>query len=411
MRPSILRRAVGTVAAVTAALAGLLTTAPQAAAADGRDRCPANRLCLFRYPDFQGEMKVLSASAASLGAFDDKASSLVNKTRLYGMLHTRPGYDCAVYCAWIEPGASMWLNGPEYEGRLDNAVSSVRLASTEFEIATGLPYLRWYREPAFRRPADLPAAGRFGDLDGDRRPDLLERAADGRLWFLDGGTDARGTARGSLVGGGWNTMTQLVRHGDYGTDGREDLFARDTAGVLWFYPGDGKGAFGTRSRVGAGWNTMREIAAAGDLTGDGRADLLARDTVGVLWTYPGDGKGAFGTRVRVGAGWNTVNRLVTPGDFDGDGRADLLARDGARALWLYPGNGEGGFAARKKLSGTWPADAPVIATGDVTGDGRSDLMTPEAWSRLTVLPGTGRGGLGPARTEMDWDDSDAVRVF
>ncbi|MDP9696099.1 UNVERIFIED_ORG: hypothetical protein J2X79_003678, partial [Arthrobacter globiformis] len=80
----------------------------------------------------------------------------------------------------------------------------------------------------------------------------------------------------------------------------------DTSGVLWFYPGNGKGSFSTRTRIGSGWNAMTSITGTGDLNGDGKADLLARDTSGVLWFYPGNGKGSFSTRTRIGSGWNAM---------------------------------------------------------------------------------------------------------
>ncbi|MFI6898770.1 hypothetical protein ACIBM4_32130 [Streptomyces sp. NPDC050256] len=46
------------------------------------------------------------------------------------------------------------------------------------------------------------------------------------------------------------------------------------------------------------------------MSGDGKADLLARDTAGVLWAYRGDGKGAFGYRTKVGGGWQMYSRLA-----------------------------------------------------------------------------------------------------
>lgn len=92
---------------------------------------------------------------------------------------------------------------------------------------------------------------------------------------------------------------------------------------------------------------------AGDLTGDGRGDLLARDSAGVLWTYPGNGKGGFADRIRLGGGWGGLNSLVGAGDLDGDGRPDLLARENGGSLWLYPGAGNGAFGERKPLGGGW----------------------------------------------------------
>src|SRR5688500_20195326 len=60
------------------------------------------------------------------------------------------------------------------------------------------------------------------------------------------------------------------------------------------------GSFPNRIRVGAGWNVMNSISATGDLTGDGRADIVARDSSGVLWTYRGNGSGTRSEERRVG---------------------------------------------------------------------------------------------------------------
>jgi hypothetical protein len=69
------------------------------------------------------------------------------------------------------------------------------------------------------------------------------------------------------------------------------------------------------SAAAAEWTaTFKATIASGkkvtDLNGDGKADLLARDTSGVLWFYPGNGKGSFSTRTRIGSGWNAMNALA-----------------------------------------------------------------------------------------------------
>ncbi|MDQ0941560.1 VCBS repeat-containing protein [Streptomyces sp. V1I1] len=291
---------------------------------------------------------------------------------------------------------------------LDNAVSSIDLGPEADDFCgseSRFTVYQWDNQPK-PRPAGLPVNGAFGDANGDGYADLFSRNKFGQLWTSPV-YEATGQTR--LVGAGWNSMTKLTRYGDYNQDG-EDLFARDSAGVLWFYPGRGDGTFGTRVKVGAGWNTMREISAASDLTGDGRRDLLARDTAGVLWTYPGNGKGALGVRKKVGGGWNVMNRLASPGDLTGDGKADLLARHGARALWLYPGNGQGAFGTRKKLPYAWPADQPVMATGDVNGDGLSDIMRPIDY-QLFLYHGNGAGGISGPNADMLWDSAPNVRVL
>jgi hypothetical protein len=149
-----------------------------------------------------------------------------------------------------------------------------------------------------------------GDLSGDALPDLVAKDKDGVLWLYPGKGDGTFGSR-VRIGGGWGAYT-ITGKGDYTRDGRPDLLARDGSGVLWLYPGTGKAApaLGSRVRVGGGWNAYNALATAGDTTGDGRPDLLARDSSGVMWLYKGTGKpgtATFKTRVRVGAGWNAFN--------------------------------------------------------------------------------------------------------
>ena len=151
------------------------------------------------------------------------------------------------------------------------------LVATEREC--WLPaYPEWYA-------STTPQAAGFGDLNADRKADVLVRDKAGRLWFL------RGDGTGQLVGnGGWNAMNALARHGDFSGDGREDVIAREAStGNLWLYPGAGTGSLGARKLMGnGGWNAMSRIVAYGDLSGDGRSDVLAVEkATGKLWLYPG----------------------------------------------------------------------------------------------------------------------------
>ncbi|MFF0515744.1 trypsin-like serine protease [Streptomyces sp. NPDC004250] len=151
-----------------------------------------------------------------------------------------------------------------------------------------------------------------GDLSGDALPDLVAKDKAGVLWLYPGkGNGLFGTR--ARIGGGWTSYT-ITGKGDYNRDGRSDLLARDGSGVLWMYPGTGKAAtaLGTRVRVGGGWSAYNALATAGDVTGDGRPDLLARDTSGVLWLYKGTGStgsATFKARVKVGGGWGAFNLL------------------------------------------------------------------------------------------------------
>ncbi|MCT4355448.1 FG-GAP-like repeat-containing protein [Streptomyces sp. Je 1-79] len=402
------RRALGAAVATLASLATLVTAAPNAAA--DSSRCPSGKLCVFQYPEFKGQMKIISSSQSTLGVWDNSISSLVNNSGLYASASTGPNHTGEDSLHISPHNGAIDLGGGAFDGRLDNKISSIRVATTDYELSYGVPWMDWLAPSV--RPEPTPVTA-FGDLDGNWVPDLLHRAEDGRLWFLPGNAPKGSTSapKGRLIGGGWNAMTLLVRHGDHNGDGNEDVFARDKAGVLWFYPGSGLGSLKARVKVGGGWNTMREIEAVGDITGDGRRDLVARDTAGVLWTYPGNGRGSFSARKQVGGGWNAMNRLVAPGDMNGDGKADLVARDGSRSLWLYPGNGRGTFGARTKLPYAWSANEELLTVGDVTGDGLSDLMRTINFHDLYIDAGNGRGGIGAPSYQMSFDSADGVQVF
>ncbi|OEJ95844.1 FG-GAP repeat domain-containing protein [Streptomyces thermolilacinus] len=141
-----------------------------------------------------------------------------------------------------------------------------------------------------------------------------------------------------LIGRGWGAFNTLTGVGDLTGDGKGDLLARTSGGVLYLYRGDGQGyAFAGRTSVGSGWGVYNSLVGAGDITGDGRADLLARTSGGTLYLYAGTGNAnaPFKARVKVGTGWQTYSKLVAPGDITGDGRADLLAVTSGGTLYRY----------------------------------------------------------------------------
>jgi len=392
-----------------AALGLLLATsgagAGAAAPPTGFHRCPVGKFCLFDKANGQGNMIAYSTSQASLGAWDNKAVSTANRTgSQYSCYFSRANFKIAD--GSLEPLVSG--DGPangnipyieiDWFPGLKHTLSSFRVADTWRECETGIEYSPWYALPA---GTSAPKPG-FGDLNGDRTPDVLQRNHTGRLWFLPGDESGR------LLGGGWNAMTALTRHGDLDGNGTEDLIARDTTGKLWFYPGNGKGAFGARKPLGGGWNAMRRIVVAGDLNGDRKGDLLAADVSGKLWLYPGNGKGSFGARKLIGGGWQVMPVIGAGGDMNRDGRSDIVATDRSGKLWFYPGNGKGAFGTRVMIgTGGWGAFGSITSVGDVDGDGRNDLIAQNAHS-LVTYPGTGTGRLGAGHSQPGWDLSIAL---
>ncbi|SFF77764.1 Repeat domain-containing protein [Actinacidiphila alni] len=345
-----------------------------AQAATGYDRCPQGAVCLFDQPGGQGAMTSFTSPQSALGAWDDKASSVYNRTGLpYLCMYSLADYQYLdavqdVVANTSGTGNDRWELSAftSKASTLDRNLSSLRWARTMRECQGGPEYLPWVAPyGVFKRPAQP-----FGDLNRDGREDLLLRTYSGKLWRLPG------DGTGALEGSGWNSMSELTRHGDLNGDGTEDLLARDTSGRLWVYPGTGRGTFAARTSVGTGWNSMTAITASGDLDGDGKGDLLARDSTGKLWMYPGKGDGTFGARVLVGPGWNAMGAFAAPGDVTGDGHPDLLVTELATGkLWLYPGDGHGRLGTRT-LAGTggWKPFTTLLGIGDLTGDVLPDLV-------------------------------------
>jgi hypothetical protein len=191
----------------------------------------------------------------------------------------------------------------------------------------------------------------FGDLNGDGYNDLLLRDTTGRLtvrygkeWPVAPDFD---TAETKVVGTGWTGLT-LVTSGDLTGDGRPDLLAKDSAGVLRRYNGTAAGGFAKAVAVAGTWNQPM-LLGPGDVTGDGKADLYGTSTTGDLYLYRGTGTGDFAAGTKVGSGWGPY-QAIGVGDATQDTRNDLVARDTGGTLWLYPGNGSGGFGPRQQIT-------------------------------------------------------------
>ncbi|MET4004406.1 beta-glucosidase-like glycosyl hydrolase [Arthrobacter sp. UYCu511] len=290
------------------------------------------------------------------------------------------------------------------------AVFNLAKASPSFAAVINAAALKVLQLKAATIPSAFGngATNYLTDFNGDGLGDVLARDAAGILWLYPG-NGAGGWLPKVRVGGGWNIYNAMFTPGDFNGNGTSDILARDAAGKLWFYDGNGRGGFATRVQVGNGWGVFTALLSPGDFNGDGRADVLARDAAGILWLYPGNGAGGWLPKVRVGGGWNIYNAMFTPGDFNGNGTSDILARDTAGKLWFYDGDGRGGFATRVQVGNGWGVFTALLSPGDFNGDGRADVLARDAVGGLWLYPGNGAGGWLPkAQVGNGWNPLTAV---
>jgi FG-GAP-like repeat/Tachylectin len=251
------------------------------------------------------------------------------------------------------------------------------------------------------------AAPARADWSGDGKADVLAIDSAGKL-LLYGGTGAGTFARGGgqAIGTGWGGFTALLSPGDWSGDGKPDLLARTSDGLLLLYRGNGTGGFsGSGQQIGTGWGGLSALITPRDWNGDGHPDLLARTSEGALLMYRGNGAGGFlqPTAQVIGpSGWQVFTALLGPTDWSGDGKPDLIARDAAGKLFMYRGNGAGGFVTgqREQIGTGWQGFTALFGGGDFSGDGRPDLIARDGDGLLFMYRGDGHGGFITGQREQ-----------
>jgi hypothetical protein len=75
---------------------------------------------------------------------------------------------------------------------------------------------------------------------------------------------------------------------DFDSDGRQDLLAVDSAGLMRLYRSNGTGGFipEARKTVGTGWQSFRQFSATANFAGSTSKGILAVQSTGQLRYYP-----------------------------------------------------------------------------------------------------------------------------
>ncbi len=186
--------------------------------------------------------------------------------------------------------------------------------------------------------------------------------------------------------------------GDFNGDRLADIVAVG-AGVLYFFPGDGAGGFGSPVRTsGTAPGQAPVRLAVGDFNGDGKPDVAIspQTTIGgsvTIWLGRGDG--TFQQGATVGGASNSI----VAADFNGDGYADLAIGHGPTpAVSVLLSRGDGTFEAAIEYAVSGDSGTVLLTAADLDGDGATDLVavtavgaTGDANNRVNVLMGRGDG--------------------
>ncbi|MET8327532.1 FG-GAP-like repeat-containing protein [Streptomyces sp. NPDC005181] len=453
-------RALTTVAAAGAVLAGLLGSAPQAQAAT---TVPSWLIPLYYADDADGSHRACTGITLS------KTRTLATPDCFTGRSDADMEWDYSLQSGQLSGGSSSprYRSHPKYD--TNTRQGAVAVAVRQTPSSYGKPVLASSSDTA------LYAAGAKAtfyswagfDLDGAPRARhseqvVLKSGADcttllGRT--LPSGTlctvpapgaapvadddQCFGDAGGALVGagkliavsatkatgcvrGGVRLYTRISSYRATITDWTRDvdLDVRISGSVLAREPSDeidlcttnaqGKlaGCYVDDAGSMLDWDDdFNYLTELGDMGGDGKGDLLARTPGGTLYRIPnpldymevGDAP-----RVKLGTGWSQYNKIVAARDLSGDGLPDILARDTSGVVWLHRGKSDGSLAGRTKVT-TWKTYTAIAGRGDLSGDGRADIVARDSAGVLWLYRGNGKGGFEP-RTKIGsgWGKYNAI---
>jgi hypothetical protein len=205
-------------------------------------------------------------------------------------------------------------------------------------------------EPSFRFRGHMDIGGlyhyapAFGDLDGDRDPDMLLGSWKDRIaWYRNEGanTDPQFVLQDSAIvkiTRGSNTTPVLV---DIDADGDLDLFIGESSGTINFYRNSGNPTQPEFVLESDRFNDIdigrRSYPTFVDLDADGDQDLIIGGDSGKLWFFRNTGTRQRAMFVADSSFDLTLDGFASPTfvDIDADGTIDLFSGGAGGGLLYY----------------------------------------------------------------------------
>jgi len=185
------------------------------------------------------------------------------------------------------------------------------------------------------------------------------------------------SGQGSVWTLGTGSTWQIVGHGDFNGDGKEDILLYDSSsGQVCIWLMNGTTIIGAGSPWTLGPGSPWHIAGVGDFNGDGKSDILLFDSSTgqvYIWLMNGTAISGQGSPWTLGAGspW----QIAGVGDFSGDGKSDILlfnSSTGGVYIWLMNGTAISGQGSPGALGALSPWQ--IAGVGDFDGDRKSDIL-------------------------------------